>query len=95
MPPVVQLCPTVGMQLQVLLMMHIDIMAMEWQSNAKSTTCILIVSTVASLQYLFWDVWAPSDGIRICWDLWMLVLLAYVIVLVPYIIAFNINTVGS
>lgn len=49
----------------------------------------------ACTQYIFWDVMSPSDLPRLSWDLWMFTLMVYVVVVVPYLVAFNVPTVSQ
>lgn len=47
------------------------------------------------LQYYVIDIWTPSDPIRVVWDMWMLLMLMYVIICVPYLISFDVSTVRT
>ncbi len=48
-----------------------------------------------TVQFLLWPIWTPDMPIRMHWDFLMLVMMVYVVICTPYIIAFGIRTVGQ
>lgn len=42
-------------------------------------------------QVALWDVLPPSHMVRYVWDLWMLVLVAYISVMAPFLICFDVQ----
>ena len=44
-------------------------------------------------QYYMWEVWDPTFPVRLNWDVLMILLLLYVMVVTPYVIGFNISMV--
>ncbi len=68
-----------------------------------SSLCSPLVHCLSSLlslvsfpvKELVWEVWDPSHPYHIRWDFLMLLLMVYVVVVTPYFIAFEINTVSK
>ena len=42
-----------------------------------------------------WDVWEPDDIKRMSWDCVMLLTVVYLVIVTPYLIAFDISTVSG
>ncbi|KAG1678597.1 hypothetical protein FOA52_012604 [Chlamydomonas sp. UWO 241] len=62
------------------------------RSRLEAQTALWMAHARRAGLYLFWDIWEPDSLFRKHWDYLILLLMVYVVIITPYLIAFEIST---